>query len=533
MVSPTPSQAGEFAPLPTPSRAWPADHAERRPRLSLRPFPRNARTHSPDQIRQVVASIQQWGWTMPVLIDESGEIIAGHARVLAAEALELDEVPVLVARGWSEDQKRAYVIADNKLAQNAGWDDALLTLELRDLNAAGFDLGLTGFAPGELQSIFGEAATSITGNTDPDAVPPLPSDPVTRRNDVWLMGDHRLMCGDCRESADMAALMSGGAANLAFTSPPYAEQRDYDAESGFTKIAPDTYVDWFAKVAANVAAHLASDGSWFVNIKPAASGLDTLLYVHDLVAAHVRAWGWHFVTEFCWERPGVPKLVRWRFKNMFEPIYHFARGEFKLHAEGMRRPSDNVPRARGAGAGNTNWAKHQGAAITASKMQRSPGFEWFGDKVGPGLAFPGNRLPSFTGTHTATGHAAAFPVGLPEWFIHAYTDSGDVVLDPFMGSGSTLIAAHGTHRRARGMELSPGYCDVVVRRWQDFTGKRATREADGAPFPAEPTPTDADRRKPTRTDDEARTQGGADAAASAARQPAKGRDAGRRARGSR
>jgi hypothetical protein len=187
--------------------------------------------------------------------------------------------------------------------------------------------------------------------------------------------------------------------------------------------------------------------------------------------------------RFCWERNGIPKGVTRRFKNQFEPIYQFAKGEWKMRPDAVRHESASVPKARGKGAGNTSWAKHQGnESIHMYGHQGEKGFEWFGDNIEEGLAYPGNRLPTFASSHEALGHAAAYPVGLPEFFIKAYTDKGDTVFDPFMGSGSTLMAAERTGRRGFGTELSPIYCDVIVKRWQDFTGKQATLESDGRTF---------------------------------------------------
>ena len=227
---------------------------------------------------------------------------------------------------------------------------------------------------------------------------------------------------------------------------------------------PDEFVDWFEDVQANVRAHLAEDGVWFVNIKPGAEDLDTELYVADLVVAHARRWGWHFVTEFCWERSGVPKQVALRFKNQFEPVYQFATGRFKFRPDSMRYDTDSARVPIGPGAGDTGWADDQGNGGVLAR-----------NRIEPGLAYPGNRLPGFSGSHEALGHTAAFPVGLPAWFIRAYSDPDDAVFDPFMGSGSTLIAAHQEQRIAYGCEISPAYCDVIAKRFEDFTGIKPER----------------------------------------------------------
>ena len=185
---------------------WPADKVERRRIDSLIPYARNARTHSDEQVAQIAASMREWGWTNPVLVDETGGIIAGHGRILAARKLGFDEAPVMVARGWSDTQKRAYVLADNKLALNAGWDGETLRGELTGLGEAGFDLGLGGFLDGEVAELL---AVGGDGLTDPDDVPEPPAEPVTRPGDLWILGRHRLLCGDATAATDVERVLGG------------------------------------------------------------------------------------------------------------------------------------------------------------------------------------------------------------------------------------------------------------------------------------------------------------------------------------
>jgi len=451
---------------------WPVD--------KLQAFPRNSRVHTPAQISQIAASIMEFGFAVPVLAQADGTIIAGHARVLAARQIGIESVPVMVADGWSDAQVRAYVIADNKLALNSAWDDEILAVELDALRDLKFDMSLMGFEAQELNDLIGTPNTGV----DPDEVPPVPVVPVSRAGDIWVMGAHRVMAGDCRDPAQVALLLNGRTLNLAVTSPPYAEQRDYDASSGFRPIPPAEYVEWFAAVSANVAAALAPDGSWFINIKPPGVGLDTDLYVFDLVIAHVRAWGWHFATEFCWERNGVPKSVTRRFKNQFEPIYQFTHDRWKMRPKNVQHYSENVPRAGGPGIGDTSWRDAQGGngPIFGAMKRRKRGTSDLmsdhqgspvdaGEYIGPGMAYPGNRLPPFQSDHQATGHSAAFPVGLPAFFIAAFSDRGDGIYDPFVGSLSTILAAERLHRRGYGMEISPKYVAVSLQRWADATGK--------------------------------------------------------------
>ena len=446
----------------------------------------------------IVASIEKFGYTNPVLVRKANrEIIAGHTRVKALQQIGETHVPVILL-DMSETDAHTYSIADNKLVENTPWDLPKLADVIESLKAAGADLDLTGFTADE---IAGLSATPYEADPADDVVPEPPKKPITKPGDLWLLGEHRLLCGDCRDAKAVARLLGGRRINLGFTSPPYAEQRDYDESSGFRPIPPNEYVEWFAPVAANVKTHLAEDGSWFVNIKPSADGLDTSLYVFDLVVAHVRQWGWHFATEFCWERVGVPKGVTQRFKNQFEPVYQFALNRWKMRPDAVRHESDSVIKPGGPGVGDTSRKCRQGTdqpmfggARRKKSNLRAPDGSHIGMNdegqgrstdeygealIGPGLAYPGNRLPTFCASHEATGHAAAFPVGLPLFFVKAYTDPGDVTFDPFVGSGSTIMAAErmGGGSVGCGAELSPAYCDVVVERWQALAGQKARREA--------------------------------------------------------
>lgn len=490
---------------------------------------RNPKGHA----EQVIASsIDRFGFVeIPVLDDRTGKLVGGHGRLYDVQRRrEAGEKPpegvvvkagvwtMPVVRGYSsrsDEEAHALGIALNRAGEKGGWKtdelfDMLTEFEQASTDDVDLMLGL-GFDSSDLDQMRAEIEartmerdTTGGGHVDKRRVSvPEPGSEVTERGDVWILGEHRVMCGDCRDAADVARLFVDDRIAVAFTSPPYADRRDYDETSGFKPIPPDEYVDWYAPVAANIAAHLADDGSSFVNIKAQVTpdGLDTELYVLDLVIAHAREWGWHFVTEFCWERAGVPRNVTRRFKNQFEPIFHFARGDrWKMRPDHVRMPSDSVPKAgrpddvEGADEWQADWTQTQGGegeSIFEAKARAG----W----SGPGLAYPGNRLPTFAGSHEATGHAAAFPVGLPAWFVRAYTDPGDVVYDPFVGSGSTLLAAAQESRRGRGMELSRGYVDVVCARWQLATGDVPVRESTGEPVDVlasmtvvdEPVPVDA------------------------------------------
>ena len=293
----------------------------------LVPYAKNARTHSPEQIAQIAASIVEFGFVNPILVDTGAGIVAGHGRLLAARKLGLAEVPVVVLDHLSETQRRAYVIADNKLALNAGWDEGVLAAELRALEGEGVDLGLVGFSDDELESLLADEPQD--GADVEEEIPQAPVQPVSRPGDLWQIGRHRLICGDCRDRNILGILFESHArrASVCITSPPYASQREYDSASGFKPVPPEEYVAWYADVAAGVESVLAPDGSYLLNIKEHADEGERNLYVKDLVIAHRRQWGWRFVDEFCWRKTdnGVPGGWGNRFKNAWEPVFHFCR----------------------------------------------------------------------------------------------------------------------------------------------------------------------------------------------------------------
>lgn len=267
---------------------------------------------------------------------------------------------------------------------------------------------------------------------------------------------HRILCGDCRKPEDVARLLGGHKINVAFTSPPYASQRKYDEESGFRPIPPDEYVAWFEPVQANVRAHLAADGSWFVNIKEGSVDGARLLYVKELAVAHVRAWGWTFIDELCWLRqslPGDPRQMR-KFKNGFEPIFHFARTvDFRFQPDSVMHETE----------GAFNYADQKAAGRDISHRSQGKGNN-AQSPVGQhaGMAYPSNILDIMEGARVA--HEAAFPMRLPSFFVRAYSDPGDVIFDPFLGSGTTLLAADQHGRIGYGTELSPKYVAVALER---------------------------------------------------------------------
>jgi DNA modification methylase len=461
----------------------------------LVPYARNARTHSPEQVAQIAASIVEFGFNAPILVASDAGIVAGHGRLLAAQKLGLGEVPVVVLDHLSETQRRAYIIADNKLALNAGWDEKMLAQELREIEDQGMDLAVVGFNEDELNAILQQLQDAPDSTGPEEEIPDEPAIPVTRPGDVWMIGKHRLVCGDCRDRNTLDALFASSLrANVCITSPPYATQREYDSSSGFKPIPPEEYVGWYADVSAGVESVLAPEGSYFLNIKEHADEGERSLYVKDLVIAHRRQWGWRFVDEFCWRKTdnGVPGGWGNRFKNAWEPVFHFARQQqikFRPEAVGHESAdcfdySPNNPKSRsGSGLLGTG---ARGAAADGGKNQGAWGrtrSSLASDSEGrhTGLARPSNVI-EVKSESSQGSHSAPFPRALVEFFVLAFSDPGDVVFDPFMGSGTTMAAAELLGRAGYGTEISPAYCDVIVRRMINLTGGTAVLESTGDLF---------------------------------------------------
>lgn len=409
---------------------WPASKVEMRNVSELVPYANNSRTHSPQQVDQIAASINEWGWTVPVLVDEKGMLIAGHARIMAAQKLGIKEVPTMTATGWTEAQKKAYVIADNKLALNADWNMELLSIELQELQELDFDLELTGFDEDELASITPLEA----GLTDEDEVPELQDEPVTKPGDVWLLGKHRLMCGDSTDGGSVAILMEGGFADLVFTSPPYnANTRVGDGniftskkskklyDEGYSDNLPSAeYID-FTKRVLEVCFSV-TNGFIFWNVSyNANSRFEYIKQIEDRLP--------FLIEQICWKKSSTIPF-KGSLRRDWEPIYLFS-------TTGEMLGLDEVV---------------------------------------------SNFWPISNKNSQADNHKACFPVELPEKGISVVRKKTGIVFEPFGGSGSTLIACEKTGRQARLMEIDPKYCDVIIRRWQDFTGQEAVLEQSGQKF---------------------------------------------------
>jgi DNA modification methylase len=407
------------------STAWPADQVQRWPLDRLTPYARNARTHSAAQVAQIAASIQEWGWTVPILVDEDGTIIAGHGRVLAAQRLGLADVPVMVARGWSEAKRRAYVLADNKLTLNGGWDEAILRAELADLTDLGADLSLTGFSEEELAAL---AAEEGAGLTDPDEVPETPAVPVSRLGDVWQLGRHRLVCGDCTDAAAVERALNGVVPHLMVTDPPYGVE--YDPA-------------W---------RNAALEGS-----KTARTGK----VLNDDRADWREAWALF---------PGAVAYVWQGALHATTVAESLTASDFQIRAQ-IIWAKDRLVMSRG----HYHW---QHEPCWYAVRQGAKGF-WSGDRKQTTLW----SIPS-RDQDAATVHGTQKPVACMRRPIENNSSPGQAVYEPFSGSGTTLIAAEMTGRACHALELDPAYVDVAVLRWQAFAGQEAVLEADGRSFAA-------------------------------------------------
>jgi site-specific DNA-methyltransferase (adenine-specific)/site-specific DNA-methyltransferase (cytosine-N4-specific) len=312
---------------------------------------------------------------------------------------------------------------------------------------------------------------------------------------VWLIGSHRLICGDCRDLAVVTKLLDGARANVVVTSPPYATQREYDPSSGFKPVRPEEYADWYRDVAANIATILAPDGSYVLNIKEHADGGQRSLYVKDLVIAHVRQWGWWFIDEFCWRKTdnGVPGGWGNRFKNAFEPVFHFTAPEaqIKFRPEAVGHVSEDCFDYSPGNPKSTSGSGLLGTGPRGAAASQPPqGSQAWGhmrrklmDGRHEGIARPSNVI-EVRSESSQGSHSAPYPRGLVEFFVKAFSDSGDIVCDPFLGSGTTMAAAHVLGRIGCGCEISPAYCDVILRRIMNLTGETAMLAETREPFAA-------------------------------------------------
>lgn len=395
---------------------------------TLTPYARNSRTHTPQQVKQIAASIREFGFTNPVLIDETNGIIAGHGRVMAAEHLQLDVVPCIRLDYLTQAQKRAYVIADNKLALNAGWDDELLKVELDDLHSRDYDLSLLGFDAGELESIM---QIKLDDDVQQDEVPEPPAEPITKRGDIWQLGAHRMMCGDSTSAADVSTLMAGHKADMCFTSPPYAlgkskklsRNATLSAKGNAYDVHDDNAENWaklmrlWYEVSREHVQHV-----WLVNVQ--------------MLSGNKR------------------ELVRWMADN----------SEYLVDLITWDKGNAAPQMKQGVLTSRAEWiiclGKHNASRVI-------PLSTWHGNHTTVYAAPPQHN------NDYASKHGATMPLHLPLYAIGELCDQSQSIYEPFAGTGTTLIAAEQLNRICYGMEISPAYCDVIVQRWEALTGKKA------------------------------------------------------------
>ncbi len=381
----------------------------------LIPYCNNSRTHDESQILQIASSIKEFGFTNPVLIDEDNGIIAGHGRVLAARKLGIDKVPSIKLSHLTDIQKKAYIIADNKIALNAGWDEELLKNEIEHLIADDFDIDITGFSDEEIDNLLGEEE-SKQGLTDEDDVPEVSEDPITKPGDVWILGNHRLMCGDSTSIDDVNKLINGHCVDMVYTDPPYGVSI---VNCGAIKGT----VGGGKIVKCNKYAPIIGDDSIDIAIEA--------IQIIKAIGAKVEIiWGGNYFSSAlgnssCW--------VVWDKEN----TGNFADAELA-------------------------WTNQKTAVRIFKHM-------W-------------NGMIRASEHGQKRVHPTQKPVALALWCFEKYGESSKTILDLFGGSGSTLVACEKVDKISLIMELSPDYCDVIIKRWQDFTGKEAVLESTGLKF---------------------------------------------------
>ena len=393
-----------------------------RPVEELLPDIRNARTHSDEQVAQVAASIQEFGWTNPILVGGDNVIIAGHARLAAARKLGIAEVPVIVLDHLTQTQRRALVLADNKLALNAGWDEEMLANELQALKDDNFNLDIVGFTDEELDVLLADPEETNSGLTDEDAVPDEPERAITVAGDLWILDDHKLLCGDAASMDAIQTVLAGGLADMAFTDPPYSVSYTGKTARKLTIKNDDLgagFYDFLREACTNVLA--VTKGAIYICMSSSE--------LHTLFRAFTDAGG-HWSTFVIWAKHHFT-LGRSDYQRQYEPILY-----------GWRKGTDHF------------WC---GA--------RDQGDVWFIKRPMANLEHPTMK-----------------PVELVERALRNSSKTRDTILDPFGGSGTTLIACEKSGRQARLIELEPKYCDVAITRWQEFTGREAKLESDGKSY---------------------------------------------------
>lgn len=410
--------------------SWLADKIQQWPVAKLIPYARNARTHSDEQVAQIAASIAEFGFTNPILVGADGVIVAGHGRLAAAQKLAMAMVPVVVLEHLSPTQRRALVIADNRIAENAGWDETMLRVEMEALQLDDFDMSLTGFDADALAELMAGGDGDDSGNTDDDTVPEVQETPISRTGDVWLLGSHRLLCGDSTLAESYVQLLQGEEVDMVFTDPPYNVNYANTAKDKMRgtnrAILNDNLGDGFYDFLLAALTPTVANCKGAIYVAMSSSELDVL-------QSAFREAGGKWSTFVIWAK-NTFTMGRSDYQRQYEPILY----------------------------GWPEGGKHH----------------WCGDRNQ-------SDVWQIKKPHKNDLHPTMKPVELVERAIRNSSRPGNSVMDPFGGSGTTMIAAEKTGRIARLIELDPKYVDVIVRRWQDWTGKQATRESDGVAFDAQ------------------------------------------------
>jgi DNA modification methylase len=440
---------------------------ERWPIERLVPFARNPRTHTEEQVAQIAASIVEFGWTNPVLVGADGVVIAGHARLQAARKLGMNEVPVIVLDHLSEAQRRALVIADNQLAlAGTGWDEELLRGLLVALRQDEFNLDVLGFSDDELNAWLAQEPDSQAGLTEEDAVPEPLEEPVTRPGDLWILGNHRLLCGDSANGEDVKRLVEGAPIDLVNTDPPYnvkVEPRSNNAiAAGLSSFAGLQHHQSF-----DVHRGASKAKATTKKMRPKDRALANDFMKDGDYDVLLRKWFGNLAEAL---KPGGAFYIWGGYANCAN--YPPALAECGLYfSQAIIWVKEHPVLTRKDFMGNHEWCFYgwrEGAAHWFNPEITNATDVWSVKKVSP----------------NAMVHLTEKPVELAVRALTYSSKAGETVLDLFGGSGSTLIACEKLGRRARLMEIDPPYCDVIVRRWQEYTGKAATLEDDGRSFDA-------------------------------------------------
>ncbi len=415
------------------------------------PYEKNPRVND-DAVDAVVASLAEYGWQQPIVVDADGVIIVGHTRLLAAMKLEMPEVPVHVADDLTPEQVRAYRIADNATGDLAKWDYEKLTVEIEELKSSDYEISVLGFDDAMLADILG----TDDGQTDPDKVPEPQAEAVSKTGSLWLLGEHRLLCGDSTKMEDVGQLMGGEKAGLCFTSPPYGQQRDYTDASDCS--------DWDGLMQGVFAClPMADDGQVLVNLGLIHREGEWLPYWEEWIG-WMREQGWRRFGWYVWDQgAGLPGDWNGRFGPSFEFVFHFNQINVRPAKWVETKEESQKKKSKTIGFNKKGGSKEVDSPHLVGQPTKVP------DSV---VRVPRNSVMG--GQHPAT-----FAVGLPEYIVRSWPG---IVYEPFSGSGTTIIAAEQLRRRCYAVEIEPRYVDVAVHRWQDFTGKAATLDGDNRTF---------------------------------------------------